>query len=81
MTGALVVKGFNEISYDELMDVNGGFTITGVGHYNKITDWGVAVIATWGDTGYFIAGVDTKAGMFLRYHADNPTYYTSSSSN
>lgn len=24
MTGALVVKGFNEIRYDELMDVNGG---------------------------------------------------------
>ena len=24
MTGALAVKGFNEISYDELMDVNGG---------------------------------------------------------
>lgn len=79
MTGALVVKGFNEISYDELMDVNGGLTLTGESHYNGITDWGASVTVT-GSKGYLTIGASSEKGIIFKFHYDSNGYYPSSSS-
>lgn len=79
MTGALVVKGFNEISYDELMDVNGGLTLTGEGHYNGITDWNASFTVT-SSKGYLTIGASSEKGIYGVFYYDSNGYYPSSSS-
>ena len=63
MTGALTVKGFNEISYDELMDVNGGGSFYIEGYVDDSRNWGVeAGYRTDGGTKIY-ARFDSQAGF------------------
>lgn len=65
MTGALAVKGFNEISYDELMDVNGGAE-----PYARIVlddGIGVAIGIRFDNGGTLELGATTGSGVYLRY--------------
>lgn len=67
MTGALAVKGFNEISYDELMDVNGGGSFYAYGEVNSDGSWRAEVGYETNSGHQFALGVSSSQGPYITY--------------
>ena len=71
MTDCLCVKGFNEITYDELMDVVGGGSITTYADVDSDGKWEAGVTYTFNNGSSVGAFVGSRRGAGVYYRSNS----------